>query len=90
MENEMVKKKSWEEFRKSGLLWFINTTLHLFGWAIVFDYRVFDKEKDIGDLIGVYPARVKFRGFDNESNDDGYLKVTKYMKENSDTLLKEI
>ena len=31
----MVKKKTWQEFRKTGLLWFINTILHAFGWAIV-------------------------------------------------------
>lgn len=31
----MVNKKSWNEFRNSGLLWFTNTILHMFGWAIV-------------------------------------------------------
>lgn len=31
----MVKKKTWQEFRKTGLLWFMNTILHAFGWAIV-------------------------------------------------------
>lgn len=27
----MVKKKTWQEFRKTGLLWFMNTILHAFG-----------------------------------------------------------
>ena len=80
---KMTSKKTWEEFRETGLLWFINTTLHMFGWAIVFDYD--DNKK----LQGVYPARCKFRGFDNKSNDEGYTKVTKYMKNNADELLKE-
>ena len=31
----MINRKSWEEFRNSGLLWWINKTLHMFGWAIV-------------------------------------------------------
>ena len=31
----MVDEKSWKEFRESGLLWFVNTILHTFGWALV-------------------------------------------------------
>ena len=38
----MVEKKSWEEFREIGLLWFINTILHMFSWAICFEI---DNEK---------------------------------------------
>lgn len=78
----MVEKKSWEEFREIGLLWFINTILHMFGWAICFEI---DNEK----ITDVYPARVKFRGFDNKTTSEGYEKVTEYLKENIDELLKE-
>ena len=56
-----VTKKSWDEFRDNGLLWFINTILHMFGWAIVV-------EVDNGEVINAYPARVTFRGFSEESN----------------------
>lgn len=28
-------KKSWTEFRETGLFHFVNSFLHLFGWAIV-------------------------------------------------------
>ena len=34
----MVDKRDWSEFRNSGLLWWINTMLHTFGWAIVFEF----------------------------------------------------
>lgn len=78
----MVNEKSWQEFRESGLFWFINTTLHVFGWALVAEFE--DKE-----LTRVYPARVKFRGFAEGINTDGYKKVSKYMKENIDALEKE-
>ncbi len=78
----MVTKKSWEEFRDSGLLWWINMILHTFGWAIVC-------ELDEGVITQVYPARVKFRGFDPESNDRGYSKVTQYLNENCSELIKE-
>jgi len=79
---DMVKRKTWEEFRDCKLLWWINTILHMFGWAIVFEY---DNEK----IIDVYPARVKFRGFDDESNTTGYKEVTKYLKNNIEDLYAE-
>jgi hypothetical protein len=81
----MITKKSWEEFQKTGLLWLINSILHLFGWAIVFE--VYNNDPD--NILNVYPARVKFRGFREESNDRGYKKITKYLKENIDDLISE-
>jgi hypothetical protein len=78
----MVTKKSWAEFRKTGLLLFINQILHVFGWAIVFE---FDGE----EIKEVYPARVKFRGFDHESAGESYINITNYLKENIDELKKE-
>lgn len=64
----MIEKKTWNEFRDIGLLWFINTILHAFGWAIVYDLD--------NDLA--YPAKVKFRGFSGEINDEGYKKIAQY------------
>lgn len=55
----------------------------MFGWALVVNV-----EKD-GSIIDAYPARVKFRGFDDKSNTEGYIKVSKYMKDNAEQLLKE-
>ncbi len=78
----MVTEKSWKEFRDSGLLWFINQTLHLFGWALVM-------EIEDNEIKRVYPARVKFRGFSEEANTDGYIKVSEYLKSNIDELEKE-
>lgn len=77
-------KEKWKEFRSTGLLWFINTILHTFGYAI--KYKV---DRETGDLLDVYPDRVKFRGFPEESNTKGYIKVSQYMKDNADELLKE-
>ena len=72
----MVNKKTWVEFRDSGLLWWINMLLHTFGWSIVFNI-----END-GSITEVYPARVKFRGFDAKSNTEGYIKVSEYLEKN--------
>jgi hypothetical protein len=36
-----------------------------------------------------YPARVKFRGFDEKSMSEGYIKISQYIKDNANALLKE-
>lgn len=71
-------KKNWSEFRRSGLLWFINTILHLFGWSIVI-------EMEFGEIVTAYPQRVNFRGFKEEDNTKGYKRLTEYMKDNATT-----
>ena len=78
----MIEKKSWKEFRNSGLLWFINTILHLFGWSIVV-------QMDNDEVTDVYPARVKFRGFSESSTTAGYRNLSNYLKENIDEISKE-
>ena len=80
----MVTRESWENFRGTGLLWFINTILHVFGWAICVDV-----DPDTKEVIDSYPSRVKFRGFEDKYNDDGYKKVTKYMLDNVNELYKD-
>lgn len=45
-----VQKKTWEEFRKTGLFHFVNAFLHIFGWVIVLAI------KDNGEVAEVYPA----------------------------------
>jgi len=80
---QMVDKKSWEEFRASGLLWWINTSLHLFGWAIVV-------ELEADRIVDAYPARVKFRGFDAQSTEQGYITLTDYLKKNIAELAIEV
>lgn len=78
----MITKKTWEEFRSCGLLWFVNTILHTFGWAICFDIQE-------GKLVDVFPARVKFRGFSEEAQSKGYINLSEYLKENIDELTEE-
>ncbi len=79
----MIDKKTWKEFRDSGLLWWVNMILHTFGWAIIVDI-----EAD-GSIIKAYPARVKYRGFGEKYNSIGYKQVSKFMKENAEQLEKE-
>lgn len=79
----MVSKKTWKEFRETGLIFYINQILHVFGWAIVIDVD------DSGNIVNAYPARVKFRGFSEDAIDKGYAQVTQYLKANVDELLSE-
>jgi hypothetical protein len=79
----MIRRKTWQEFRNTGLLWFVNMILHTFGWVIVFDM---DENREI---IEVYPARTIFRGFAESINTEGYVKVSQYMRDNADELVKE-
>jgi hypothetical protein len=80
--NKMITKKEWSEFRSTGLVLIINQILHIFGWALVFEF-----END--EIKNVYPARVKFRGFDNEDITEAYQKISKYMLENANELNNE-
>jgi len=79
----MVKRKTCAEFRETGLLLFINQFLHIFGWAIVIETC-----EDSGISI-MYPARVKYRGFDEKCTSEAYVKLSKYMNEQSEALLNE-
>lgn len=78
----MVTKISWKEFKNSGMLWWINMILHTFGLAIVYDM-------EDGEIKDVYPARVKYRGFGEKNNADGYIKVSEYINKNFKELLSE-
>jgi hypothetical protein len=78
----MLSEKSWEEFRKTGLILFINSFLHIFGWALTLE---FDKE----NILRVYPARTKFRGFDSKSTQAAHKMLSTYLKENAEELEKE-
>lgn len=89
-QKQMVFKKSWEEFRATGLLWWINTTLHLFGWAIVVEVELDQDRKPTDKISQVYPARVKFRGFDAPSTEQGYITLTDYLKQNIAELSAEV
>ena len=78
----MIERRTWEDFRKTGLLWFMNTILHAFGWAIVV-------ELEKGEFVEAYPARVRFRGFDETSNTTGYRNVAHYLAREAEQLVRE-
>ena len=80
----MVDQKTWEEFQSTGLLWLVNTFLHTFGWTLM------TQVDDDGNIIGGVPCRTDYRGFTTDINDEGYLKVTDWLKENIDMLEEDV
>lgn len=78
-DGEMIKIITGKEFRDSGVLWYINQQLHLLGMAITWN----------PDTDEINPAIVKFRGFSQNINDDGYKKLNKYLKDNISELEKD-
>jgi hypothetical protein len=83
--SEMVERKTWEEFRAAGLLWWANRILHLFGWAIVVLV-----EDATGKVIDAYPARVRFRDFDRASEEEGFAALTNHLAESAGQLKQEV
>lgn len=77
----MTDKRTWDEFREAGLLWWVNRALHIFGWALVVEV---DGE---GQVTNCYPARCRFRGFAEDSEVRGFRKLSKHLHENSARLV---
>jgi len=80
----MVHRNSWQGFRETGLLWWVNRTLHLFGWAIVL------VQEEDGLISDAYPARVSWRGYSEKDEEDGFRKVSGYLRANAKMLEKEV
>ena len=78
-----LSSEDWKKFRETGLLWWVNRILHTFGWAIMVEIN------KKGEVTNCYPRRVAFRGFDLKSEEEGYKKVTKFLKDNSKEIHKE-
>lgn len=76
------KEPTWKEFQSTGLLLFINTFLHIFGWCIVI-------ERDDEGADRAYPACTSWRGFSEDSMARAYRNLTKKMQEDLPQLLED-
>lgn len=79
-----MKKKTWKEFQESKLLWWVNRTLHIFGWAIVV------VEEQDGSISDCYPARVSFRGFAMDTEESGFAGLTRYLATEAEALVADV
>jgi hypothetical protein len=80
----MIERKTWAEFRDAKLLWWVNRKLHLFGWAIVLEMG------PDGTIADAYPARVKFRGFTEQVDAEGFAGLTDHLRTNVGQLMSEV
>ncbi len=79
---KLIMRRSWKQFQQVGLLWWVNRMLHMFGWVIVYQY-------DGEQIVEVYPARTRFRGFLPALEEQGFRRLTRYLAKNVDKLLEE-
>ena len=78
-----VTRKTWAEFRATGLLWWVNRVLHLFGWAIVAEMD------DGGNITSVWPARVTYRGFGPELETKGHRRLSTWIGQHASEIVAE-
>jgi hypothetical protein len=80
---KMVDQRTWKEFQDSKMLWWVNRFIHIFGWAIVVE------TDDSDNIIAAWPARVKFRGFDEKTEDEGFKGLSDFLAVNIEKLQDE-
>lgn len=80
-----LEKRSWDEFRAAGLLFAVNSTLHMLGWALAIEQDTETKE-----IVAVHPCRTKFRGFDETAQAEEHEKLAKYLADNAKNFPEEI
>ncbi len=78
-----VQRIGLKYFRESGLLWWTNRFLHVFGIALAVEVG------ENGELSQLYPVKCKFRGFTEQSEQKGFGNITKYLKQNIERMEKE-
>ncbi|SEA58920.1 hypothetical protein SAMN05192529_13114 [Arachidicoccus rhizosphaerae] len=81
--NKQYEPITWEQFRESGMLFFVNNILHAFGLAITVT-------EENGKIVSSAPARVGYRGFDDKSQDKEHAKIAKYLADNAINFPEEI
>jgi len=75
--SDTINEKSLEEFKKTGLLWFVNRILHLFGWVLVLECE------DNGRFTRLYPVHTTFSGSTKEFENNGFKKLVEYLQDSS-------
>lgn len=80
----MITEMSWEDFGASGGLWFANRILEVFGLNIIIEVL------EDGTISRVYPARTRYRGFPHDAEEEGFKKISDYMRKNIGALIEEV
>lgn len=73
LDNPHLRERPIEEFQATGLVFLVNSILHVFGWALTIVC-----ERD-GSMSRLYPSRTSYRGFAPEAVERGYGKLNDYL-----------
>jgi len=84
-EGDLNRRHSWSELRETGVLWWVNRSIHIFGWVIIV---ATDDETD--EVVDVYPARTEWRGFDYDAEERGHRRLTAWMRRAGEALKQEV
>jgi hypothetical protein len=68
------KLNNWNQFRRTGLLAFVNSFLHAFGWTLTVEV---DEDNIVMDA---WPEQTKKRGFSPKSMSTMYSKLDRWLK----------
>ncbi len=79
------ERKPWSEFVDAKLFWWVNRSLHLFGWTLVREI-----DKDSGEITEVYPARTSVRGFSRETEEAGFTALTHHLRDTIPDLVADV
>lgn len=83
--NTNLKESSWRSFLDSGMLWWANRILQPMGWVIVVV-----EDEDTNTITEVYPARTRYRGFSRDLDEEGFTRVSRWMKNTGAELLDDV
>lgn len=90
-------RAAWGEFLDSGLLWYVNRVLCVFGWTINVEVltspdgdRVSDDQNNRAQVRYAVPMRTKTRGFDPDTETDRYRRLTKYIAAHANEWLADV
>lgn len=67
--------RTWTEFMNSGMLWFVNRILHVFGWVIVAELD------SVGCVKNAWPAKTNVLGFDINYDETSRYKFLTHVRE---------
>jgi len=67
------EKRTWEEFQKSRLLWWVNRSLRLFGWSIALESRG-------GVIVNAYPIKTNATAYPEDFEEQAFEELKSYIK----------
>ena len=84
IEKEVAWQVPWTFLEETGILWYINTVISVYGVCIVI------KRDKNGKRPRAVPIRTRFRGFADVVNDQEIVKLTRYIASVWPALLEEV